>query len=71
MKKTSASASAMLMMCRPGSMIGAPLMRPDSFMKAMIEPVNVSAPMATPSAISTRLDLWMSPTVPMSKAAGA
>ena len=36
-------------------MIGEPLMRPDSFMNAMIEPVNVIAPMATPSDISTRL----------------
>ena len=31
----------------------------------MIEPVKVSAPIATPSAISTRLDLWMLPRVPM------
>jgi hypothetical protein len=61
----------MLMTCRAGSMIGAPLMRPDNFMKATTEPVNVSAPMATPSAISTRLDLWMAPKVPMSKADGA
>ena len=59
------------MMWRPGSMIGAPLMRPESFMNAITEPVNVMAPMATPSAISTRLDLWIWPRVPMSNAAGA
>ena len=34
-KSTSRIASAMLMACRIGSMIGAPLMRPDSFMKAI------------------------------------
>ena len=52
-------------------MIGAPLMRPSSFRKAMIEPVKVTAPMATPSDISTRLAPWMSPAAPMPKAAGA
>ncbi len=36
-------------------MIGAPLMRADSFRNAITEPVKVSAPMATPSDISTRL----------------
>ena len=46
-------------------------MRPDNFRNAMTEPVNVSAPMATPIDISTRLDLWMLPTVPISKACGA
>jgi hypothetical protein len=56
MKNTSASASAMLMMWRPGRMIGAPLMRAESFRNAITEPVKVSAPMATPSDISTRLD---------------
>src|SRR6267142_2753242 len=35
-------------------MIGAPLMRPDSFRNAITEPVNVSAPMATPSTTSTQ-----------------
>ena len=59
------------MRCRIGSMIGAPLMRPTSFRNAMIEPVNVTAPIATPSDISTRLPLWMSPGMPMSKARGA
>ena len=56
---------------RTGSMIGAPLMRPESFRKAMIEPVKVMAPMAVPSDISTRLAAWISPTAPMPKAAGA
>ena len=55
MKKTSASAMAMLMMWRPGSVIGLPLMRADSLRKAITEPVNVKAPMATPSDISIRL----------------
>ena len=71
MKNTSASASTMLMTCRAGRMIGAPLMRAESFRKAITEPVKVSAPMATPSDISTRLCGWMSPGVPMSKASGA
>ena len=52
-------------------MIGAPLMRPESFRKAITEPVNVMAPIATPSDISTRLAVWMWPTVPMPNAAGA
>ena len=59
------------MMWRPGSMIGAPLMRPDSFRNAITEPVKVMAPMATPSDISTRLWVWILPTVPMSNAVGA
>ena len=54
-----------------GRMIGAPLMRADSFRNAITEPVKVSAPMATPSDISTRLCGWMWPGVPMSKASGA
>ena len=56
---------------RPGSMIGLPLMRPDSLRKAITEPVKVMAPMATPSDISIRLWPWMWPSVPMPKAAGA
>ena len=71
MKTTSAMPSRMLMRCRAGRMIGAPLMRPDNLAKAMTEPVKVSAPMATPSDISTRLCEWMLPGVPMSKASGA
>ena len=71
MQTTSAIASAMLMTCRAGRMIGAPLIRADSFRKAITEPVKVSAPMATPSDISTRLWVWMLPGVPMSKASGA
>src|SRR3954464_7228615 len=49
MKNTSATASAMLMAWRYGRMIGAPLMRADSFRNAITEPVKVSAPMATTS----------------------
>ena len=52
-------------------MIGAPVMRPDSLRKAITEPVKVTAPMATPSDISTRLCLWMCADLPMPKAAGA
>ena len=59
------------MTCRAGRMIGAPLMRPDSFRNAMIEPVKVTAPMATPSDISIRLWPWIAPSLPMPKAAGA
>jgi hypothetical protein len=57
MKKISASASTILMTWRPGRMIGAPLIRADSFRNAITEPVKVKAPIATPSDISTRLDL--------------
>ena len=71
MKNTSARPSTMLMRCRAGRMIGAPLMRPDNLANAITEPVKVSAPMATPSDISTRLCGWMWPGVPMSKASGA
>ena len=59
------------MTCRPGSVIGAPLMRPESFRNAITEPVNVMAPMATPSDISIRLWPWMAPSTPMPNAAGA
>jgi hypothetical protein len=52
-------------------MIGAPLMRADSLRNAITEPVNVMAPIATPSDISIRLAPWILPAVPMSKAAGA
>ena len=61
----------MLMTCRSGSMIGAPLIRPDSLRNAMIEPVKVMAPIATPSDISIRLAVLMAPTWPMPNAAGA
>ena len=42
-------------MCRPGSVIGLPLIRPDNFKNAITEPVKVMAPIATPSDISIRL----------------
>ncbi len=71
MKNTSASASTMLMTWRNGRMIGAPLIRADSFRNAITEPVKVKAPIATPSDISTRLCGWMWPGVPMSNASGA
>ena len=71
MKKIKAAASARLMTWRPGNVIGLPLMRPDSFRNAITEPVNVTAPIATPSDISMRLEPWIWPCVPMSKAAGA
>ncbi len=37
----------------------------------MMEPEKVSAPMARPIDISTRLPPWMSPGTPMPKACGA
>ena len=52
-------------------MIGAPLMRPESFRNAITEPVKVTAPMAVPIDISIRLAVWMWPTEPMPNAAGA
>ena len=67
MKRTMRARIAALMKCRKGSMIGLPDMRPSSFRKAMIEPVKVSAPIATPSAISTRASWWIEPIWPMPK----
>ncbi len=52
-------------------MIGLPDMRPDNFANAITEPVNVMAPMATPSDISTRLAAPMAPRSPMPKDSGA
>src|SRR4029079_15915760 len=66
-----ATNSARLMTWRSGKRIGAPLMRADNFRNAMTEPVKVIAPIAAPSDISTKLDLWMSPGTPMSNARGA
>ncbi len=57
--------------CRPGSMIGLPDIRPSSFANAMIEPVKVSAPTATPIAISISDSVLMCSGVPMLKASGA
>ena len=68
---TSSTPSAMLMRCRLGSMIGLPDIRPSSFRKAMMEPVKVMAPIATPSAISNSDPSGMWPGWPMPKACGA
>ncbi len=68
---TIATNSARLITWRIGSMIGAPLMRAESLRNAMIEPVNVMAPIAAPSDISIRLARGISPGTPMSKARGA
>ena len=56
---------------RAGRMIGLPDILPDSFKKAMTEPVKVMAPMATPSDISMRLAKCTAPGSPMPKAPGA
>src|SRR5262245_39298222 len=64
-------ASARLIRCRAGRMIGLPDMRPLSLAKAITEPVKVMAPMATPSDISMRLAGAMLPGVPMWNASGA
>ncbi len=71
MQAISAIARPILRACRPGRMIGLPDMRPESFKKAMIEPVKVMAPIAAPSDISIRLWVWMAPGVPIPKASGA
>ncbi len=52
-------------------MIGLPDMRPESFKKAMTEPVKVTAPIAAPSDISIRLAVGIAPGAPMPKASGA
>ncbi len=56
---------------RSGRMIGLPDILPDSFKKAITEPVKVMAPMATPSDISIRLAKAMEPRSPMPKLSGA
>ena len=52
-------------------MMGLPDMRPESLAKAITEPVKVTAPMATPSDISSRLAPAMVPGWPMPNASGA
>ena len=47
--------------CCPKKVVGAPLTKPCNFKNAMIEPVNVMAPIATPIDISTKLALNISP----------
>ena len=59
-----------LMTWRPGNRIGLPDMRPSSFRNAMIEPVKVTAPMATPIDISTSATGLIEPTSPMPNEAG-
>ena len=50
-----------LMTCRPGSMIGEPLIRPDNLRKAIMLPEKVIAPMAMPSPSSMRLTARICP----------
>ena len=52
-------------------MIGLPDIRPSSLAKAITDPVNVIAPMATPSPISNSDCLWKWPFSMMPKACGA
>ena len=68
---TRSAPSARLSTWRWGNMIGLPDMRPSSFRNAITEPVNVMAPMATPSPISKSEPPLIVPTVPMPKACGA
>ena len=42
--------------CCPKKVVGAPLTKPCNFKNAIIEPVKVIAPIATPIDISTKLD---------------
>jgi hypothetical protein len=42
--------------CCPKKIVGAPLTKPCNFRKAIIEPVKVIAPIATPIDISIRLE---------------
>ena len=70
----SSTRSAAMALCRRwrlGRRIGLPPMRPESLAKAMIEPVKVKAPMATPRLISIRLSPRMCPASMMPKASGA
>ena len=71
MRTTMAIASPKFTGWRIGSMIGLPDMRPSSFRNAIIEPVKVTAPMATPMAISTSARPWIEPMSPMPNEDGA
>ena len=67
--QTIASSSAMpkpaFSVCCMLNTSGLPVTSPWSLAKATSEPVKVMAPIATPSAISTRLPTRMSPGTPM------
>src|SRR5271154_6436876 len=67
---TSATPSAPLTTWRWGNRIGAPDIRPSSFRKAMIEPVKVTAPIASPSDISTMLPGGVGPAALVPNAPG-
>ena len=60
-----------LMRCWLAKVIGAPLISACSLANAITEPEKVTAPMASPSDISTRLWAWILPGVPMPNASGA
>ena len=51
--------------CWPGNVSGAPVISPCSFPNAIIEPVNVIAPIAKPIDISIKLPVLMSKKVPI------
>ena len=56
--------------CWPLKTKGLPETKPCNFPKAMMEPVNVTAPLAVPIAISTQRPRGMLPSVPILKALG-
>ena len=51
--------------CWPLNTTGLPVMKPCSLPQAMMEPVKVIAPIATPRLISIRLPTWILPCSPM------
>src|SRR3954467_11700282 len=63
MQRTRRTDKPMFRAWRCGSMIGLPLMSPLSLAAAMIEPVKVIAPMATPRAISNSEPPLMPPDI--------
>ena len=55
-KVTKVTKIAKFKKCCPKKVVGAPLTKPCNLRKAIIEPVKVIAPMATPIDISTKLE---------------
>ncbi len=62
---TNSTPRVALIRCWPGKTKGRPVTSPCNLAKATTEPVKVIAPIAMPSAISTRLLPWIEPRTPM------
>ena len=68
---SSTIASPRFSQCWPWKVIGAPLISACNFANAIRLPEKVTAPIARPTDISTRLWVWIAPGMPMLNASGA